>query len=71
MSRKNLLDLREKVAAGALVKMPYDHHSGIRIMAWAEGYAMVRRPGCIPFIQHRSDLLGMVDTMISELDDAP
>lgn len=61
-----LRELRERVAAGKLVKMPFDALGGVRIMAWAEGYAMVRRPGCMPFIKHSSDLLYLIDAMIQE-----
>ncbi len=28
-----------------------DQHGPVRIMAIADGYAMVRRPGCMPFVE--------------------
>lgn len=32
----------------------------VKVMARADGYAMVRRPGCIPFVCRDSDLSELV-----------
>jgi len=34
----------------------YDDHSNVRVMAIADGYVMIRRPGCIPFIKTVKEL---------------
>lgn len=36
--------------------MRWDEPGEVRIMALAEGYAMVRRKGCMPFIVSEKDL---------------
>ena len=39
---------RRQIARGSRLKDP--KHGQIRVMAMAEGYAMVRRPRCSPFV---------------------
>lgn len=35
----------------------FDSRGELRLMAQADGYAMVRRPGCMPFVMSFSDWL--------------
>lgn len=54
MSRKNFSKAHGRaVLAGQVWLMPETDWRGageVRVMAVAEGYAMCRRPGCVPFV---------------------
>ena len=60
MSRKNFSKAHDRaVLAGQVWLMPETGRRGageVRVMAVAEGYAMCRRPGCIPFVVRVNDM---------------
>lgn len=44
------------------LKRRTDDRGPLRLMAKAEGYVMVRRPGCVPFVLQESDWLALPAT---------
>lgn len=50
---------RQLVEAGLAPLKRQDGHGVFRAMAAAEGYVMVRRTGCIPFVIRERDWLQM------------
>ena len=49
----------------------YDEHGEIRVMAYADGYLMVRRPGKMPFILHYSEWDDLSDKPTSVIAPIP
>lgn len=57
MSRKEFATYRRVDVAAVnhkIAKQVLEHQ--VRVMARAEGYAMVRNPGCMPFVVSEKDL---------------
>lgn len=43
-----------------------DEHGEIRVMAVADGYVMVRRPGCLPFVLSVKEFLTKSQELVSK-----
>lgn len=56
LTRKLIRDGLQKSEEGAM-RQREDIHGPLRLMASAEGYVMVRRPGCVPFVLREQDWL--------------